>query len=104
MRRGEGELVLGRLKVQGFKSLRSVEVIFPKLTVLFGPNAAGKSNVLDAIQLLSRLGTERTLMDAFEEVRGYPAEAFSFPSGGLPQLLSPESPKPELSIEADIAA
>lgn len=96
--------MLRRLKVQGFKSLRSAEVTFPKLTVLFGPNAAGKSNVLDAIQLLSRLGTERTLMDAFEDIRGYPVEAFSFPAGGLPQLLSPEFPKPELSLEVDIAA
>jgi predicted ATPase len=104
MRQGEVRPVLRRLKVSGFKSLRNVEVIFPKLTVLFGPNAAGKSNVLDAIQLLSRLGTERTLMDAFDDVRGYSIEAFSFPAGGLPQLLSPEFPKPELLLEADIAA
>ena len=31
------------------------------MAVLFGPNAAGKSNLLDAIQALSRIGTERTL-------------------------------------------
>ena len=38
--------MLIRLTVSGFKSLVDVEVDFPRLTVLFGPNAAGKSNLL----------------------------------------------------------
>jgi AAA15 family ATPase/GTPase len=61
----------------------------PRLAVLFGPNAAGKSNFLDAVQALSRIGTARTLAEALQEpIRGYPIEAFSFPKGGLPELLS----------------
>ena len=74
--------MLKRLKVCGFKSIEGIEVQFPQLTVLFGPNAAGKSNLLDAIQALSRVGTERTISDALSEpIRGYPIEAFAFPSG-----------------------
>lgn len=61
--------------------------------VLFGPNAAGKSNLLDGLHVLSRLATERTVADALEPpVRGYPAEAFTLPQGGgLPALLDEDS-------------
>jgi len=75
--------------VSGFKSLTKVEVEIPQLAVLFGPNAAGKSNLLDAVLALSRIGTSRTLSEALSEpIRGYPIEAFSFPAGGLSALLS----------------
>ena len=80
--------MLKSLQVQGFKSLTDLEVAFPRLTVLFGPNTAGKSNLLEAVQMLSRLGTSRTLGDALSgPIRGYPLEAFTFPPGGLPELL-----------------
>lgn len=84
--------MLRRLAVKGFKSLANVDVQFPRLTVLFGPNAGGKSNLLDAVQALSRVATGRTLADALSEpIRGYPIEAFNFPSGGLPALLGQET-------------
>jgi predicted ATPase len=80
--------MLTHLRVTGFKSLGHLELSFPKLAVLFGPNAAGKSNLLEAVQALSRLGTSRTLSDALTQpIRGYPLEAFAFPAGGLPALL-----------------
>ena len=40
--------MLKRVHVKGYKSLADVEVTLETLTVLFGPNAAGKSNFLDA--------------------------------------------------------
>jgi predicted ATPase len=93
--------MLKRLRVEGFKSLAEVEVEFPALTVLFGPNASGKSNLLDALLVLSRLATERTLADAFSApVRGYPAECFRFPSGGLAALY--EKDRARLAFEADL--
>jgi energy-coupling factor transporter ATP-binding protein EcfA2 len=92
--------MLERLKVRGFKSLVDVEIVFPQLAVLFGPNAAGKSNLLDAIQTLSRIGTSRTISEALtDSIRGYPIEAFSFPSGGLPELLSQKSATFQLSSD-----
>lgn len=94
--------MLTSLTVKGFKSLRDATVQLPRMAVLFGPNAAGKSNLLDAIQLLTRIGTERTLADALAApIRGHPIEAFSFPQGGLPELLSAVSA--DLSIEADLS-
>jgi predicted ATPase len=93
--------MLERLAVRGFKSLQNVEVCFPAMAVLFGPNAAGKSNLLDAIQALSRIGTQRTLADALAEpIRGYPIEAFTFPPEGLAGLLGSESAR--FSLEADL--
>jgi len=93
--------MLSRLAVTGFKSLGKVEVPFPRLTVLFGPNAAGKSNLLDAVQALSRIGTSRTLSDALSEpIRGYPVEAFAFPHGGFAALLSKETT--QFSLESDL--
>ena len=84
--------MLKKLIIKGFKSLEDVAVEFPRMAVLFGPNAAGKSNLLDAIQALSRVGTSRTLSDALSEpIRGYPIEAFAFPAGGLAALLSQTS-------------
>jgi predicted ATPase len=93
--------VLRRISINGFKSLVDVELQLPRLAVLFGPNAAGKSNVLDALQLLARTGTERTLADAFNDpIRGFPTEAFALPPGGLPELL--ERPSASFSSEADL--
>lgn len=94
--------MIQKLTVRGFKSLSNITMEFPRLTVLFGPNAAGKSNLLDAIQALSRIGTQRTLMDALEGrmIRGYPIEAFALPVGGIPELLSKS--KARFSIGADL--
>jgi predicted ATPase len=96
--------MLTRIRVQRFKSLVDTGPIeIAPLTVLFGPNAAGKSNFLDAVQVLSRLASERTLKDAFSEpVRGQPLEAFTFPSSGLPGLL--EMPKPTCAFAADLVS
>jgi predicted ATPase len=94
--------VLRQLSVQAFKSLEDVRVSFPRFTVLFGPNAAGKSNLLDAIQALARIGTSRTISDALSEpIRGYPIESFAFPSGGLGELL--EKDRAQFTLEANIA-
>lgn len=84
--------MLKKLQIKGFKSLADIQVAFPQLTVLFGPNAAGKSNLLEAVQLLSRIGTTRTLADALgTPIRGYPLEAFAMPAGGLPELVRQSS-------------
>ncbi|HVT16422.1 MAG TPA: ATP-binding protein [Thermoanaerobaculia bacterium] len=56
-----------------------------------GPNAAGKSNILESLLLLSRLVMEQTLAAALEPpLRGYPLEAFSLRETGLEGLLQQE--------------
>jgi len=94
--------MLNRIHVQGFKSLRDATVELAPLVVLFGPNAAGKSNLLEALLLLSRLVGERTLSEAFAEgIRGYPLEAFTLADGGLEQLL--HGPMPHLRLEVEMS-
>jgi predicted ATPase len=95
--------MLTSLTVKRFKSLADVgKIELRPLTVLFGPNAAGKSNLLDAVQLLSRLVSEKTLAEAFTEpVRGLALEAFMFPPEGLAGLLSMDSPS--FRLEADLS-
>lgn len=93
--------MLKTLSIEGFKSFRKLTLSLPRLTVLFGPNAVGKSNILDAIQALSRIGTSRTFAEALRApIRGYPIEAFSFPRGGLTDLLSSDSA--EFALGADL--
>ncbi len=93
--------MLKRVHVKGYKSLADVEVTLEPLTVLFGPNAAGKSNFLDALQLLTRLGASRTLKDAFEPpYRGKPIESFRIGGGGIKGLVEQE--RLGFSIEADL--
>ncbi|MBI2422968.1 MAG: AAA family ATPase [Candidatus Hydrogenedentes bacterium] len=93
--------MLRRIRVQGYKSLRDVEINLQPLSILFGPNAAGKSNFLDILQLLSRMVTSRTLKEAFAPpYRGQPLESYSFGSDGMRGLLKRDSAR--FSVEVDI--
>lgn len=94
--------MIRRLRVQGYKSLVDVDVDvdLAPLTVVFGPNAAGKSNLLDAVNLLARMVTSENLEEAFAGHRGSPLEAFTFATGGLSELLERE--RARFTMEADI--
>lgn len=93
--------MLKRIRIRGYKSLDDVEVCLSQLVVLFGPNAAGKSNLLDALQLLSKLGTSRTVKEAFDPpYRGKPLESFTIGHDGIKGLLKQE--RLSFSIEADL--
>lgn len=92
--------MLKSVKIRGFKSLVDVKVELPKFAVLFGPNATGKSNFIDSLQLLSRLTSEKTIAEALSPMRGSPIEQFTFPVGGLPELFN--KPEAFISMEADI--
>jgi len=92
--------MLNRIKIKGYKSLRDLEVSLKPLSVLFGPNAVGKSNFLDALQLLSKLVSSRTLKEAFDPpYRGKPLESFSFPANGIQGLLAQD--RLSFSMEVD---
>lgn len=94
--------MLKRIHIRGYKSLEDVEVRLPQLVVLFGPNSAGKSNLLDALQLLSKLGTSRTLKEAFDPpYRGKPLDSFTLGGKGIRGLLSQQ--RLSFSIEADLS-
>jgi predicted ATPase len=60
--------MLTRLRVSGFKNLVDVDVRFGPFTCIAGANGSGKSNLFDAIHLLSCLA-DRPLLDAALSVR-----------------------------------
>jgi predicted ATPase len=94
-----GEPLLSQFHVKGFKSLIDVKLELSPLVVLMGPNAAGKSNILESLLLLSRLVMEKTLAAALEPpLRGYPLEAFSLRETGLEGLLQQD--RAELTLAA----
>lgn len=63
--------MITHLVVEGYKSLKRVELRgLKKLVLLYGPNASGKSNLLDALDLLGHLAREDTLAAAFQKHRG----------------------------------
>ena len=92
--------MIRRVRVRGYKSLKEIEVKLRPLTVFIGPNAAGKSNLFDALGLLSRSVTSRNLAEAFKEHRGAPLEAFYYGDQGLKGLLARSTV--EFTIEVDV--
>jgi predicted ATPase len=61
--------MLTRLEVSGFKNLLDLRVEFGPFTCIAGENGTGKSNVFDAIQLLSLLA-DSSMIEAAQAVRG----------------------------------
>ncbi len=51
----EQKAFLEKVHIKNFLSLRNVTLPFKPLTVLVGPNASGKSNILDAFQFLNEI-------------------------------------------------
>ncbi|MDP4302987.1 AAA family ATPase [Leptothrix discophora] len=67
--------MLTRIEIDGFKSFEGLVVDFLPFTVVVGNNAAGKSNLFDAIQLMANLASN-DVAEAFKNMRGEPLELF----------------------------
>jgi len=78
--------MIKKIKIVNYKSLKNLEVTLSNLMVIFGANAVGKSNLFDALNLLSRLVTQKNLKQAFAEHRGMPIEAVHYSKGTMAEL------------------
>jgi len=65
------------IKINGFKSFHNFEMEFTPFTVIAGTNASGKSNLFDALKLLSSLAETDNIKKAFKEQRGDFIELFT---------------------------
>jgi len=92
--------MLRRVHIQGYKSLHDIELELSPLTLIVGSNATGKSNLFDALRLLSRIVTSHSLQEAFADHRGDPLEAFNHSEGSLDALLQKETAR--FTIEVDV--
>jgi predicted ATPase len=90
--------MLTRLKVRGFKNLFDLDTRFGPFTCVAGLNGAGKSNIFDAILLLSSLA-DHTLLEAVTGVRG---ETRSAEAARVFSRSSSRPPLDELSLEAEM--
>lgn len=54
------------LRLTAFKSYQDAELPLAPLTVLIGRNGSGKSNALDALEVLSRLAQGEEVRDALD--------------------------------------
>ncbi|WP_277063581.1 AAA family ATPase [Schaalia cardiffensis] len=79
--------MLTRFEVSGFKNLKDVVVDFGPFTCIAGPNGVGKSNLFDAIHLLSRLA-QYSFSDAFRGIRETPRQRGTVRSTLPPEVLS----------------
>ena len=70
--------MITRIEIDGFKSFVGFQMEFTPLTVIAGTNASGKSNLFDALHLLSNL-SKMDLRSAFasKQLRGEVSELFT---------------------------
>jgi predicted ATPase len=68
--------MITKITINGFKTFNSFQMEFAPLTIIVGANASGKSNLFDAMQLLTRV-VETDLKTAFSEQRGDANELFT---------------------------
>lgn len=67
--------MLTRIEIDGFKTFEAFQLDLQPLTAIVGPNASGKSNLFDAMQLLAAL-TDHDIHSAMQGLRGEPEEFF----------------------------
>ncbi len=68
--------MITKLEINGFKTFEDFSIVFKPFVIIAGSNGSGKSNLFDAIRLLSSLA-EKDLRTAFGEQRGTFTELFT---------------------------
>lgn len=76
--------MLTRIEIDGFKTFEGFSLDLGPHAVVLGPNAAGKSNLFDAIRFLSAMA-EVGLPEAVQRMRGHPHELFTLDANGDPR-------------------
>lgn len=80
--------MITRIEIDGFKSFEGFALNLPPFAVILGPNASGKSNLFDALRLISRLATN-DVRTAMKELRGEPLELFRrLPDGRIANRMA----------------
>ncbi len=92
--------MIKKIKIEGYKSFKNMELELKPLTVSFGPNSSGKSNFLDAIFFLSQVVSKKNIKEAFEGHRGLPLESFFYGEKGYEGNL--KQPNLQFTFEVDV--
>ena len=65
------------IKIDGFKTFKNFEMYFSPFTVIAGVNAAGKSNLFDALALMTELASGNSIQKVLSSQRGELGELFT---------------------------
>jgi len=68
--------LLKELRAKNYKSLKDLRLEFGKFNVLIGPNASGKSNIMDCLAFLSGLAKDHAVSSLLIERGGFDHVAF----------------------------
>jgi len=68
--------MIKKLKVKNYKSLKNVEIDLDKFNVLIGPNASGKTNLLDCLAFISEIA-QKVINESLTGRGGYERVVFS---------------------------
>lgn len=75
-------IMITYIKIDGFKTFKNFEMYFSPFTVIAGVNAAGKSNLFDALSLLSELASGNPIQKVLSSQRGELSELFTLFDNG----------------------
>ncbi|KHD09819.1 hypothetical protein PN36_16845 [Candidatus Thiomargarita nelsonii] len=79
--------MITKIEIDGFKTFNNFKIELSPFVIIAGANGSGKSNLFDAILLLSRLA-ETDLKSAFQEQRGEARELFTqYPDGNYAKQM-----------------
>lgn len=79
--------MLTRIEIDGFKTFERFELDLRPFTAVVGPNASGKSNLFDAMQLLAALA-DHDIHSAMQGLRGEPEEFFRQTGSGASDIIT----------------
>ena len=79
--------MLTRIEIDGFKTFENFKLDLRPFTAVVGPNASGKSNLFDAMQLLAALA-DHDIHSAMQGLRGEPEEFFRQIGGSSRDTMS----------------
>ena len=79
--------MLTRIEIDGFKTFERFVLDLRPLTAIVGPNASGKSNLFDALKLLSALAGN-DIHSAMKGLRGEPEEFFRHTSNNAANVMT----------------
>ena len=91
------------VRIEGYKSFQSLNLELSPLTVIFGPNASGKSNLLDALYFISQAVNQKNLKEAFRGHRGLPLESFYYGDEGYEELLKKSTLQLTFKIDVELS-
>src|SRR5215212_11745850 len=81
--------MITRIEINGFKSFQNFTMDLLPFQVFIGPNGVGKTNLFDAVSLLSHLADNNTVEEALRQSRGEVRELFTFyPDGSRANLMT----------------